>query len=122
MSPKQAVRNPDIKRLLDEGYEVEVLNGYLLVHAVPYVNTQRTVLTGTIVTDLNENVGEHPKTIRCGSLANSLATKLEHRSRRFAIPQNRSRFGKGLSSNTGSPISRKDLAITLTTTRKLKAI
>lgn len=58
MSPKQAALNPDIKRLLDEGYEVDVGNGYLLVHAIPYVNAQRTVLTGTIVTDLNENVGE----------------------------------------------------------------
>lgn len=58
MSLKQIVLSPDIKRLLDEGYEVEVRNGYLLVHAVPYVNAQREVLTGTIVTDLNENVGE----------------------------------------------------------------
>lgn len=58
MSPKQIVLSTDIKRLLDEGYEVEVRNGYLLVHAVPYVNAQRVILTGTIVTDLNENVGE----------------------------------------------------------------
>lgn len=58
MSPKQAVLSPDIKRLLDEGYEVDVRNGYLLVHAIPYVNAQRAVLTGTILTDLYENVGE----------------------------------------------------------------
>ncbi|HEY9100342.1 MAG TPA: ThiF family adenylyltransferase [Thiobacillus sp.] len=61
MSPKQAALNSDIKRLLDEGYEVDIRNGYLLVHSVPYVNDQCLVLVGTVVTDLNENVGElHP--------------------------------------------------------------
>jgi molybdopterin/thiamine biosynthesis adenylyltransferase len=58
MSPKQAALNSDIKRLQDAGYEIEVQCGYLLVHAVPYVDIQRAVKTGTIVTDLNENVGE----------------------------------------------------------------
>lgn len=58
MSPKQAALNPDIKRLFDEGYEVEVKNGYLLVHSVPYVNSERQVKTGVVVTDLNINVDE----------------------------------------------------------------
>lgn len=58
MSPKPIVLNPDIRRLLDEGYEVEARNGYLLVHAVPYVNAAREILRGIVVTDLNENVGE----------------------------------------------------------------
>jgi len=58
MSLKQIALNPDISRLLNEGYEVEIRNGYLLVHAVPYVNAQRTVLRGTLVTDLNVNVDE----------------------------------------------------------------
>lgn len=58
MSPKQAALNPDIKRLLDEGYEVGLQKGYLSVHAVPYVNAAREIRIGTVVTDLNENVGE----------------------------------------------------------------
>lgn len=58
MSPKQAALNPDIKRLFDEGYEVEVKNGYLVVHSVPYVNSERQVKTGVVVTDLNINVDE----------------------------------------------------------------
>lgn len=58
MSPKQAALNPDIKRLSDNGYEVEVKNGHLAVHSVPYVNSDRQVKTGIIITDLNENVGE----------------------------------------------------------------
>ncbi|MGV3581653.1 MAG: ThiF family adenylyltransferase [Methylophilus sp.] len=58
MSPKQAALNPDIKRLFDEGYEVEVRNGYLVIHSVPYVNSDRQVKTGAVVTDLNINVDE----------------------------------------------------------------
>jgi molybdopterin/thiamine biosynthesis adenylyltransferase len=58
MSPKQAALNPDIKCLFDDGYEVEVKNGHLVVHSVPYVNSDRQVKTGIIITDLNENVGE----------------------------------------------------------------
>lgn len=58
MSPKQAALNPDLKRLLDEGYEVDFQNGYLLVRSIPYVDAARSVRTGILVTDLNENVGE----------------------------------------------------------------
>lgn len=58
MSPKQIVLNPDIKRLLDKGYEVDVQNGYLLIRSVPYVNAQCRIQMGIVVTDLAENVGE----------------------------------------------------------------
>ncbi|MGE4403693.1 MAG: ThiF family adenylyltransferase [Desulfobulbus sp.] len=47
------VHNTDIRRLQDEGYEVEIRNGHLLVHSVPYVTSQRTVDFGIIVSDLN---------------------------------------------------------------------
>lgn len=58
MSPRPIVLNADIRRLQEEGYEVEVRNGYLMVHSVPYVNAQRSVLRGTVVTNLNGNIGE----------------------------------------------------------------
>ncbi|TFW72341.1 hypothetical protein C3Y98_04345 [Methylotenera oryzisoli] len=58
MSPKQAALNPDIKRLYDDGYEVEIRNGHLIIHSVPYVTADRHVKTGVIVTDLNMNVDE----------------------------------------------------------------
>ncbi len=58
MPLKQIALNPDISRLLNEGYEIKIWNGYLLVHAVPYVNAQRMVLRGILVTDLNVNVGK----------------------------------------------------------------
>jgi predicted ThiF/HesA family dinucleotide-utilizing enzyme len=58
MSLKQIALNPDIRRLVDDGYEVEIRNGYLLVHSVPYVNSQRNVMLGTIITDLTINADE----------------------------------------------------------------
>ena len=53
MLPRPIVHNPDIRRLQDEGYEVEIINGHLLVHSVPYVTSQRTVAFGIIISDLN---------------------------------------------------------------------
>ena len=45
-------RSPDLLRLRDEGYEVEIRSGHLLVHGVPYVNSTATVARGTLVSDL----------------------------------------------------------------------
>jgi hypothetical protein len=58
MSAKPIVLDPDIQRLQNEGYEVEIRNGHLLVHAVPYVNAQCKVLRGVLVTELNGNLGQ----------------------------------------------------------------
>lgn len=52
MSLRLIDRSPDLLRLRNEGYEVEVRGGHLLVHSVPYVNSRREVCLGTIVTDL----------------------------------------------------------------------
>jgi len=53
MCPRPTVPNSDIRRLQDEGYEVEVHNGYLLVHSVPYVTSNLTIAHGIVVSDLN---------------------------------------------------------------------
>ncbi|MCR4308013.1 MAG: ThiF family adenylyltransferase [Candidatus Berkelbacteria bacterium] len=55
MSEKLINRSSDLKRLRDEGYEVEVRQGYLIVHSVPYVNDQRVVAHGTVSTNLKLN-------------------------------------------------------------------
>ncbi|MHB1240661.1 MAG: ThiF family adenylyltransferase [Gammaproteobacteria bacterium] len=57
MSPRQIVLDPDIQSLQDEGLSVEVVQGHLLVHKVPYVNGGGKVPQGIIVTDLSGNVG-----------------------------------------------------------------
>lgn len=58
MSLKPIVLDPDIQRLQQEGYKVEMKNGHLLVHAVPYVDVQKKVRRGIVVTNLNGNVGK----------------------------------------------------------------
>jgi hypothetical protein len=45
-------RSPDLLRLRDEGYEVEVRSGHLLIHNIPYVNAAGVVVLGTLVSDL----------------------------------------------------------------------
>lgn len=55
MSERLIARSPDLKRLRDEGYEVEVRHGFLVVHSVPYVNAQKQVMFGKIVTNLDLN-------------------------------------------------------------------
>jgi hypothetical protein len=45
-------RSADLLRLRDEGYGVEVRSGYLLIHGIPYVNANREVARGALVSDL----------------------------------------------------------------------
>ena len=53
MSRELFGRNADLKRLRDEGYFVQVRGGLLLMREVPYVDAQRRVRTGTLVSSLN---------------------------------------------------------------------
>ncbi|MFL6519141.1 MAG: ThiF family adenylyltransferase [Chthoniobacterales bacterium] len=52
MSPKLFSRNLDLKKLRDEGYFVQVVGGLLLMREVPYVNSQRQLKTGTLISSL----------------------------------------------------------------------
>jgi hypothetical protein len=52
MSQELISRNPDLKRLRDEGYEVEIRATYLLVHSVPYLNSNREIRRGTLISTL----------------------------------------------------------------------
>lgn len=45
--------DPQLSRLSNEGYELEVKGGYLCVHHIPYVNHRKEVKTGTLVSELN---------------------------------------------------------------------
>jgi len=76
MSPGLISRSADLKRLRDEGFEVEVRSGFLLVHSVPYVNARREVARGTLLSVLTlagdvtatphdhvvQFIGDHPCT------------------------------------------------------------
>jgi hypothetical protein len=52
MSRRLISRSPDLKRLQDEGYEVEVKAGHLLIKHVPYVTPARDVRYGVLVSVL----------------------------------------------------------------------
>lgn len=53
MSLQLINRNPDLKRLRDEGYTVRVEGGYLLVEDIPYLNARGEVQFGTLVSALD---------------------------------------------------------------------
>lgn len=53
MSQKLISHSPDLKRLRDEGYFIQIRGGLLLMRDVPYVNSRRQVDTGTLISTLN---------------------------------------------------------------------
>lgn len=53
MSPRPTSHSSDLKRLIDEGYDLEVRDGHLLIHDVPYVTSAREVARGTLVSTLD---------------------------------------------------------------------
>lgn len=52
MSQKLIDLNPDLRQLRDEGYSVDVRDGYLIVSDIPYVDAARMVRRGTLVSEL----------------------------------------------------------------------
>jgi hypothetical protein len=64
MSHQSIDRSPDLKRLRDEGYEVQISGSHLFVSGIPYVNSRKEVKRGTLVSELSMAGG---KTIKPGS-------------------------------------------------------
>lgn len=52
MSQQLIARSPDLKRLRDEGYNISVADGYLIVREIPYVNGKRQVKRGVLIMPL----------------------------------------------------------------------
>ena len=52
MSQQLISRNPDLKRLQEAGYSVQIVSNYLLVNDLPFVNDERQVETGILVSEL----------------------------------------------------------------------
>lgn len=52
MSRELISRSPDLQRLVDEGYEIEVRSEHLLAHRIPYVTGDRVVRYGVLVVPL----------------------------------------------------------------------
>ena len=45
--------NPDIKKLRDENYEVEIVGNFLLMYSIPYLNAKKEVVKGTLVSNVS---------------------------------------------------------------------
>lgn len=96
MSPQLISRSPDLKALVDDGYEIDIVSGHLVIYNVPYVNSRKQVRRGTLVStlDLSGDVtttptthvalfaGEHP----CDREGRDLR-KIMHQSQRQAISE-----------------------------------
>lgn len=52
MSQQLINHSPDLKQLRDNGYEVEVIGGHLVVHHIPYVNSLKEINYGKLVSTL----------------------------------------------------------------------
>lgn len=64
MSHKLINHSPDLKRLWDEGYEIEISEGFLLLRHVPYLNSAKEVCYGVLVSalDLAGDITQSPQT------------------------------------------------------------
>ena len=52
MSQQLINRSPDLKKLRDEGYEVEIRSNFLLVKNIPYLNSAKEVKYGVLISEL----------------------------------------------------------------------
>jgi len=53
MSQELISRSPDLKRLRDEGYDVNIVGGYLVLRHIPYATQLRQVSYGSLVSRLD---------------------------------------------------------------------
>lgn len=53
MSRRPIALSPDLLRLQNEGYDLEIRGGLLLVKQVPYVDSNRAIRQGTLIVQLN---------------------------------------------------------------------
>ena len=82
MSRELISHSPDLERLSDDGYKVEIRAGHLIIGQVPYVNSDRKVRYGDLVTPISvdgDRVGrpqDHTAYFRgeypCDELGNSI--------------------------------------------------
>src|SRR5271165_5779436 len=97
MSQRPINHSADLKRLRDEGYDLEIRSGYLLVKDVPYVNSRKEVQRGILVMKLvlagdetarpDDHVayfsGDHP----CNEDGTEIA-QIKHQSRAHSLADN----------------------------------
>ncbi len=85
----QINRSRDLKQLIDEGFEIEVKGGHLVVHHIPYVNSSRQINYGKLISTLmlNNDLTMKPDTHVMGFMGEfpcnkdgSIITAIQHSS------------------------------------------
>lgn len=51
-------RNADLRRLHDEGFEIEIHGAFIVIRSVPYLNSRREVRRGILVASLHVNIDQ----------------------------------------------------------------
>lgn len=64
MSHQLINHNPDLEKLQNEGYDINVISGHLVLSNIPYVNSQKEILRGKLISTLmlNNNHTVRPDT------------------------------------------------------------
>jgi hypothetical protein len=52
MSRRLIDRSPDLRRLRDEGYDVQIINGHVLLRDIPYLNSSKQIQRGVLISTL----------------------------------------------------------------------
>lgn len=52
MSRQLIARSPDLQQLQNEGFDLEIRGGYLLIKNIPYLNADREIKGGTLISAL----------------------------------------------------------------------
>ena len=58
MSHPLIARNDDLRRLHEEGFEIEIQGAFIVIRSVPYVSGRREVRRGTLVASLHLNIDQ----------------------------------------------------------------
>ena len=94
-------RSEDLKRLAEDGYEVETWSGFLILKNIPYVTTDRSVERGTLVSklelagDVTARPGDHVAYLIGGTPCDHTGQPLTQ----IIIDQNPTRLADGLEAN-----------------------
>jgi hypothetical protein len=94
MSTTLVALSPDLSRLVSEGYDVEVRDGNLLVHHVPYLNADGDIAFGVLVSELTTN-GEHTVTPGSHQVRVVGGIPHDHQGKKLTILLNEAAFDYG---------------------------
>jgi hypothetical protein len=97
MSQQLISRSQDLRKLQDEGYEIEIYGGFLIIHHIPYVNSMQEIKFGKFICALclNNNITIRPNNHVMGFMGDypcnkdgSIITAINHSSPNQKISDN----------------------------------